>query len=220
MSDSNKERHIRNDLQHRGISEAQVLEAFRRVPREKFVLEADIDQAYDDRPLPIGYGQTISQPYIVALMSEQLHLHPESKVLEIGTGSGYQTAILAQLCRQVYSIEVVEELYQQAKRRLAALGYGNIHLKYGDGYDGWAENAPYDGIIVTCAPDHIPPPLLQQLTQGGRMIIPVGTDRGIQELVLVERNCGTYQQHAILPVAFVPLVRKNTPGVNELNPCK
>ncbi|MCE5260142.1 MAG: protein-L-isoaspartate(D-aspartate) O-methyltransferase [Chloroflexi bacterium] len=207
MYSNYREKHIQNDLVGRGISTPLLLEAFRAVPRELFVLESNIEQAYDDRPLSIGYGQTISQPYIVALMSELLQLTQQDTVLEIGTGSGYQTAILSRLCAKVYTVEVVKELYLCAKKRLVELGYRNVSLKHGDGYEGWPENAPYYGIIVTCAPDHIPPPLLTQLAIGGRMVIPVGPERGIQELVLVEHEKNGYQQRSVIPVAFVPLLR-------------
>jgi protein-L-isoaspartate(D-aspartate) O-methyltransferase len=207
MSNSNLERHIQQDIVARGITDERVLEAFRTVPRSYFVRPEDTDQAFEDKPLSIGYGQTISQPYIVAMMTEVLHLKPEHRVLEIGTGSGYQAAILAQLCEVVYSIEVVPALYNQAMIRFKALGYRNVQLKLGDGYHGWSEFAPYDGIIVTCAPEKVPEPLLQQLAPHGKMVIPVGPERGVQELVLIERGETGLVQTRLLPVAFVPLVR-------------
>jgi protein-L-isoaspartate(D-aspartate) O-methyltransferase len=206
MSNSYSERHIQQDLVGRGITEEKVLAAFRAVPRELFVLPQDKVRAYDDIPLPIGFGQTISQPYIVALMTDLLQIMPEHCILEIGTGSGYQAAILSQLCSEVYSIEVIPTLLEQASSRFKLLGYGNIHLKLGDGYYGWEEFAPYNGITVTCAPDNIPAPLIQQLLPGGKMIIPVGPPGGIQELVLIERGTVGLSQKRIIPVAFVPLI--------------
>jgi len=208
MDRNSKEVHIQEDLINRGIHDSRVLDVFRRVPRELFVPNEYIKYAYEDRPLPIGYGQTISQPYIVALMSELLELQEQDKVLEVGTGSGYQTAILAGLCAHVYSIEVIEALYESAKERLERLGYTNVTLKCADGYLGWPEYAPFDGIIVTCAPSHIPPPLLQQLAQGGRMVIPVGNERGVQELLQVKKQGDKIHQRSVIPVTFVPLVRK------------
>lgn len=207
MSNSNLERHIQQDIVGRGITNERVLAAFRMVSRALFVLPEDIDHAYDDKPLPIGYGQTISQPYIVALMTDLMQIMPDDRILEIGTGSGFQTAILSHLCAGVYSVEVIPALYQQAVSRFKTLGYTNIKLKLGDGYHGWSEYAPYNGIIVTCAPDKIPDPLIQQLAPAGRMIIPVGPEGGIQELVLVERGDAGFSQQRIIPVAFVPLTR-------------
>jgi protein-L-isoaspartate(D-aspartate) O-methyltransferase len=208
MSNRNTERHILQDLVGRGINNEKVLDAFRVVPRGVFVLPQDVDHSYDDKPLSIGYGQTISQPYIVALMTEELGTNPEQRILEVGTGSGYQAAILSQLCAEVYSIEVIPALFDQAVSRLRTLGYANVHLKLGDGYYGWVEHTPFDGIIVTCAPEQIPEPLLQQLAPHGRMIIPIGPDRGVQELVLVERGQSGFIQTRIIPVAFVPLIHK------------
>lgn len=207
MSNSNLERHIQQDIVGRGITNDRVLAAFRMVSRALFVLPEDIDHAYDDKPLPIGYEQTISQPYIVALMTDLMQIMPDDRILEIGTGSGFQTAILSHLCAGVYSVEVIPALYQQAVSRFKTLGYTNIKLKLGDGYHGWSEYAPYNGIIVTCAPDKIPDPLIQQLAPAGRMIIPVGPEGGIQELVLVERGDAGFSQQRIIPVAFVPLTR-------------
>lgn len=214
MSNSNSERHIQQDIVGRGITNEKVLAAFRVVPRALFVLPQDIDHAYDDKPLPIEYGQTISQPYIVALMTELLQIMPEHRILEIGTGSGFQAAILSRLCAEVYSIEVIPVLFKQAVSRFKTLGYTNVQFKLGDGYHGWSEYAPYNGIIVTCAPDKIPEPLIQQLAPDGRMVIPVGPERGIQELVLVERGDAGVSQQRIIPVAFVPLIRiqKSRPG--------
>jgi protein-L-isoaspartate(D-aspartate) O-methyltransferase len=159
---------------------------------------------YDDGPLPIGYGQTISQPYIVAFMTEQLRAKPTDRVLEVGTGSGYQAAILAELVSDVYSIEIVEPLAKNAEATLQRLGYKNVHVKVGDGYQGWPEQGPFDAIIVTCAPDKVPQLLVDQLTDGGRMVIPVG-DRFAQQLYLLEKKNGQLKQSATLPVRFVPM---------------
>lgn len=207
MSNSYSEWHIEQDIIRRGIANERVLSALRAAPRSLFVLPGDVDHAYDDKPLPIGYGQTISQPYIVALMTELLHIIPQYRILEIGTGSGYQAAILSQLCEEVYSIEVIPALYNQAVGRFITLGYANIQCKLGDGYYGWSEHVPFNEIIVTCAPNKIPEPLIQQLAMNGRMIIPVGPERGVQELVLVERGKAGLTQKQIIPVAFVPLIR-------------
>jgi len=192
-------------LARRGIQDPRVLAAMERVPRHSFVDAKQQPLAYGDFPLPIGYGQTISQPYIVAVMTELLHLEPQSRVLEIGTGSGFQTAVLAELAAQVYSVEQVPQLYAQAEERLTALGYRNVHLRCGDGYYGWPEYAPYDAILVTCAPDHVPPPLIEQLGNEGRMVAPIGPVGGEQHLVLVTRRGEHIQQRAMLAVAFVPL---------------
>ncbi len=190
------------------ILSAGVLEAMRRVPRHAFV-PADLhDLAYADRPLPIGYGQTISQPYIVALMTDLLRLAPRSRALEIGAGSGYQAAVLAELGHQVHTIEIVPALAGQAARRLSDLGYHAVQVREGDGYFGWPEAAPFDAIVVTAAAPQIPPPLLEQLKPGGRMVIPVGAAFLVQQLVLIEKLAdGTIRTEALLPVAFVPLTR-------------
>jgi len=187
---------------------ASVLEAMRRTPRHAFV-PADLrDLAYDDRPLPIGYGQTISQPYIVALMTDLLRLAPRSRALEIGTGSGYQATVLAELGHQVYTIEIVPALAEQAAKRLSDLGYDTVHVREGDGYFGWPDAAPFDAIVVTAATPQIPPPLLEQLKPGGRMVIPIGAAFLVQQLMLVEKLAdGTIRTEALLPVAFVPLTR-------------
>ena len=167
---------VKETIEARGVSSPGVLEAMRKVPRHRFVPKEYLDQAYEDHPLPIGYGQTISQPYIVAWMTELLDLQPGEKVLEIGTGSGYQAAVLAELEDiEVYSIEIVPELAESAMQRLKDLGYAGIRLKQGDGYYGWPEYAPFDAIIVTAAPDHLPSPLVKQLEQGGRIVIPIGS---------------------------------------------
>ena len=183
----------------------QVMQAMDTVPRHEFVAEGLRVKAYDDRPLPIGHGQTISQPYIVALMTDLLQAQPEHRVLEIGTGSGYQAAVLSQLVKQVYSIEIIEPLGHSTTQLLDRLGYKNIETRIADGYDGWPQQAPFDSIIVTAAISHIPPPLVQQLKKGGRMIIPVGTRFQTQYLTLVEKDeQGAISTRQILPVAFVP----------------
>jgi protein-L-isoaspartate(D-aspartate) O-methyltransferase len=187
------------------VQDERVLAAMGKVPREEFVPASVRSEAYADRPLLIGYDQTISQPFIVAFMTEQLRPQPTDRVLEIGTGSGYQTAVLAELVKEVYSIEIVEPLAKSASERLAQLGYRNAHVKIGDGYKGWPEAAPFDAIIVTCAPDKVPEPLTQQLKDGGRMIIPVGGGLA-QQLYLLEKKDGQLAQRAILPVRFVPMV--------------
>ncbi len=196
----------------RDYLDPQVMAAMREVPRDAFVPPDLIDAAFDNGPLPIGHGQTISQPYIVALMTDMLQLRPEYRVLEIGTGSGYQTAILSRLCRQVYSMEVVPELSEAAQRLFQRLGYDNILARTGNGYEGWPDYAPYDGIIVTAAAGYIPPALIEQLKPGGRLVIPVGQPYSHQELILVEKDPqGEIHSRDILGVAFVPLVNTNPP---------
>lgn len=183
-----------------------VLDALGRVPRHRFVPEIEQDFAYLNRPLSIGYGQTISQPYIVAFMTDLLKLKPGSRVLEIGTGCGYQTAVLAETGAEVYSIEIVEPLASQAAEILQTLGYRHVHVRQGDGYHGWVEHAPYDGIIVTAGASHVPQPLLDQLKPGGRMIIPLGEAYATQELLLISKDeQGAVHRHEVLPVRFVPL---------------
>lgn len=184
----------------------RVLHSLESVPRHEFVPADQRRHAYDNRPLPIGYGQTISQPYIVAVMTELLDLQPDDRVLEIGTGSGYQAAILAGLARRVYSIEIIQPLAERADGVLRRLGYGNVETRVGDGYYGWEEQAPFDAIIVTAAADHVPPPLIRQLGPGGRMLIPVGSRFMTQQLVLVEKTAdGTPTTRLLMPVRFVPL---------------
>lgn len=189
---------------HRGIVNAAVLAAMRTVPRHEFVPWEVREYAYADGPLPIGHGQTISQPYIVAFMTEQLAPRPTDRVLEIGTGSGYQAAVLAELVADVYTIEIVEALGRRARADLHRLGYTNVHVRIGDGYEGWPEQAPFDAIIVTCAPQSVPPPLVGQLKEGGRIIIPVGGG-DVQDLVLLQKRNGQMEQQAVLPVRFVPM---------------
>ncbi len=188
--------------------DARVLEAMRTVPRNALVPDAVRAEAYEDRPLPIGYGQTISQPYIVALMTDLLRPEPDHVVLEIGTGSGYQAAVLAELVDRVYSIEIVPQLADRAAGDLHWLGYDTVTVRAGDGYDGWEEHGPYDGIVVTAAASHIPPPLVAQLKPGGRMVIPVGAAFLVQQLMLVEVDAaGEIRTEAILPVRFVLFTR-------------
>jgi len=187
-----------------------VLHAMNTVPRHEFVPSSMHNKAYENRPLPIGYGQTISQPYIVALMTDLLQPRPGQHVLEIGTGSGYQAAVLSQLVESVYSIEIIEELGQSSSRLLTRLGYNNIKTRIADGYNGWSQHAPFDSIIVTAAISHIPPPLVQQLKKGGRMVIPVGTRFQTQYLTLVEKDLqGSVTTQQLLPVIFVPFTGKH-----------
>ena len=202
-----REQMTREQLVRRGIHDERVLAAMRKVPREEFVPEAFRAETYADHPLPIGNGQTISQPFIVAFMSEQLRPQSSDHVLEIGTGSGYQAAVLAELVAQVYSIEIIEPLAKSAEATLQRLGYKNVHVKVGDGYKGWPEQAPFDVIIVTCAVDHVPPPLVAQLKEGGRMMIPVGESYA-QELYLFEKENAELKKRAVLPVVFVPMKRE------------
>lgn len=183
-----------------------VLAAMRQVPRHEFVPDEVRDEAYENRPLPIGYGQTISQPYVVALMTDVLDPGKDDAVLEIGTGSGYQAAVLSPLVRQVYTIEIVEPLAERAAARLRTLGYSNVVTRHGDGYYGWPEHGPFDGIVVTAAASHIPPPLVRQLKPGGRMVIPVGPPFMTQNLMLVTKDGeGKVRTEVLLPVSFVPL---------------
>jgi protein-L-isoaspartate(D-aspartate) O-methyltransferase len=191
-----------------GVSDPAVLAAMRRVPRHAFVPRALRGEAYADHPLPIGHGQTISQPSLVALMTEMLALTPTARVLEVGTGSGYQAAVLAEVAGEVYTIEIVRPLGEEATRALQRAGYGRVQVRIGDGWQGWPEAAPFDAIIVTCAPDDIPEPLIQQLQVGGRLCIPVGPAGSVQELLLlVKRSDGTLERKSALPVRFVPMTR-------------
>ncbi|THK34531.1 protein-L-isoaspartate(D-aspartate) O-methyltransferase [Ensifer sp. MPMI2T] len=192
-------------VEGQGIDPA-VLETMAKVPRHLFVPEELRGAAYRDRPLPIGYGQTISQPFIVALMTDLINVGPGDVVLEVGTGSGYQAAVLSPRAGKVYSIEIIPELGKRAAARLAELRYGNVEVKVGDGYYGWPEHAPFDGIVVTAAASHIPPPLVEQLAKGGRMVVPVGAPFATQFLMLVEkRQDGSITTRQLLPVGFVPL---------------
>jgi protein-L-isoaspartate(D-aspartate) O-methyltransferase len=192
----------------RGVTDEAVLDAMRRVPRHEFVAESQRDNAYADSPLPIGHGQTISQPYIVALMTELLGVDEDDVVLEIGTGSGYQAAVLAEIVTKVYTIEIVEPLAKSATAKLSELDYNNVETKHGDGYFGWKEHGPFDGIVVTAAASHIPPPLVEQLKPGARMVIPVGPPFGNQQLFVLQKNAdGSVTQRSVLAVRFVPLTR-------------
>jgi protein-L-isoaspartate(D-aspartate) O-methyltransferase len=195
---------LATQIKARGINDSRVLQAMGKVERHRFVPSHLIGQAYGDYPLPIGQGQTISQPYIVSLMTELLELKGNEKVLEIGTGSGYQAAVLAEIVKEVYTIEIVEPLARSAKERLQELGYKNIKVKAGDGYQGWPEAAPFEAILVTAAPDHIPEPLIRQLKEGGRMVLPVGT-YPYQELKKIIKKSGRAEVSNILPVLFVPM---------------
>lgn len=188
----------------RGIRHEGVLKAMLEVPRHEFVPAKFRSDAYDDRPLPIGHDQTISQPFIVAFMTEALDPKPTHRVLEIGTGSGYQAAVLAQLVKEVFTIEIVETLGRRAEADLKRLGYNNVQVRVGDGYAGWPEQAPFDTIIVTCAPDHVPQPLTDQLKEGGRLIIPVG-GQGAQSLVLIRKKDGKLKREQVMEVRFVPM---------------
>lgn len=194
---------VKRQILARGVKDSFVINAMKKVPRHFFVLESDRDFAYNDEARAIGEGQTISQPYIVAFMTEELHIKPGDRVLEIGTGSGYQAAVLAQIVDSVFSIEIIGELAESAKKRIKDLGYNNIIVKQGDGYLGWPEGAPFDAIIVTAAPPTIPPRLLEQLKVGGRMILPVG--KYVQELVVISKNEGGHTMDSVLPVRFVPM---------------
>lgn len=189
----------------RDITNRQVLEAMREVPRHEFVPPANREDAYGDHPLPIGYGQTISQPYIVALMTQVLDPQPADRVLEIGTGSGYQAAVLSRLVRHVYTIEIIAPLARRAEADLRRLSFTNVTVRAGDGYQGWPEEAPFDAIIVTCAPTAVPPALVEQLKDGGRLIIPVGDIETGQELILLRKRGSRIERQHVLPVRFVPM---------------
>jgi len=195
---------VEQQIEARGVSDPATLEAMRTVPRHEFLPLRLREEAYADYPLPIGHGQTISQPYIVAFMTEAIRPQPGEKILEIGAGSGYQAAILAQMGAEVYTIEIVEPLAEMARQTLERLGYKNAHVLHGDGYRGWPEHAPFDAIIVTCAPDQIPADLVAQLKDGGRMIIPVGGGMN-QELVLLRKHGDKVEKRSVLPVRFVPM---------------
>lgn len=200
---SERDHMVKAQLLTRGISDQAVIRAMRAVPRHEFVPVEDAAEAYDDHPLPIGYGQTISQPYIVAYMTEALRLSERERVLEIGTGSGYQAAVLAQLGVRVFTIEIVEELAERARQTFDRLGIPHVTSRAGDGYQGWPEAAPFDAIILTAAPEHIPQPLLDQLAPGGRMILPLG--KTLQKLVILTNTPAGIQRKELLPVAFVPM---------------
>lgn len=202
-----REAMVRTQLEQRGVKDKSTLQAMRKVERHLFVPERQIANAYNDSPLPIGYGQTISQPYIVAYMTEVVQPKRHHRVLEIGTGSGYQAAVLAEIVEEVYTIEIIKELGTSAADRLSRLGYENIRVKVADGYYGWEEHAPFDAIVVTAAAEHIPPPLVDQLKEGGKMIIPVGSPFFVQTLMLVEKKGGKITTRSLMPVRFVPFRR-------------
>jgi len=204
-----RRRMVVQQIESRGICDRRVLEAMREVPRHEFVPSAVKTRAYNDHPLPIGFGQTISQPYIVAFMLERLLLRATDRVLELGTGSGYQAAVLSKLVAKVFSIEIIDELSHRAAADFQRLGYRNILLKSGDGYEGWPEFAPFDAITVAAAPDHVPQPLIGQLREGGRMVIPVG-DTLDQSLLLIEKRSGAMRKRVVCSVRFVPFTRKAT----------
>ncbi len=201
---------VEKQIAARGIDHPATLKAMRSVERHRLVPRSQVKNAYDDRPLPIGHGQTISQPYIVAYMTEVIQPKPEMKILEIGTGSGYQAAVLAEIVDRVYTIEIVGALANSARNNLENLGYNNIEVKHADGYYGWEEHAPFDAIVVTAASEFIPPPLIEQLKEGGKMVIPVGAPFTAQHLMLVEKQKdGKIKTTNLLPVRFVPFTRNN-----------
>ncbi|HIQ05437.1 MAG TPA: protein-L-isoaspartate(D-aspartate) O-methyltransferase [Anaerolineae bacterium] len=197
------------------IHDPAVLQAMRKAPRHRFVPSDYVNRAYADQPLPIGYGQVISQPYIVALMTQLLELQPDQKVLEVGTGSGYQAAVLAEIASEVYTIEIIPELAQRATKRLAALGYDNVHVRAGDGYYGWPEAAPFDAIIVTAAPDHVPTPLVNQLKDGGRLVVPIGPPGAYQTLWCIIRHGEDLEAKSIVQVSFLPLAGGGQTGAER-----
>lgn len=204
-----RKRMVEEQIAYRDIKDKRVLEAMESVPRHLFIPEEVRFSSYYDQPVPIGFGQTISQPYIVAFMTELLQVGSSDIVLEVGTGSGYQAAVLARLVKQVYTIEIVEELGKEARNRLKTLGYDNVEVMVGDGYKGWPEHAPFDAVIVTAAAEHIPQPLIDQLKPGGRMVIPVGGVYAVQDLMLITKDASSkVVKESIIPVRFVPLLRK------------
>jgi protein-L-isoaspartate(D-aspartate) O-methyltransferase len=209
MDEHTQRRHnmVKNQIMLRGVTDGKVLDAMLKVERHLFVPPGAVNEAYGDYPLSIGHGQTISQPYIVAFMTEVMKLSGDEKVLEIGTGSGYQAAVLAEICDSVYTIEIIKPLGQKADLLLKELGYENVFVKIGDGYEGWADHAPYDAIIVTCSPTHVPDALKDQLAEGGYMIIPVG-QKYYQELVLLKKKNGKLKRDNVLSVRFVPMINE------------
>jgi protein-L-isoaspartate(D-aspartate) O-methyltransferase len=203
-----REELVEQHIMQRGIKDQAVIRSMKNVKRHLFVPENNVSNAYADRPLPIGYGQTISQPFIVAYMTEVINPKPEYKVLEIGTGSGYQAAVLAEIVKEVYTIEIIPELGNAAAARLKKLGYNNINVKVSDGYFGWKEHGPYDAIIVTAAAEFIPPPLIEQLKEGGKIVIPIGSPFMNQTLMLIEKKGKKITTKSLMPVVFVPFTRK------------
>ena len=199
---------VRTQIISRGISDRSIVESMKKVPRHLFVPPEYVKDAYSDFPVPIGYGQTISQPYVVAFMTESVRPTKKKKALEIGTGSGYQAAVLAGIVDSVYTVEIVPGLARESAARLKKLGYNNVIVREGDGYNGWVEHAPYDIIIVTAAPEKVPGPLIEQLAENGRLIIPVGSQSGVQELKLLIKRNGKIQTSTLLPVKFVPFRRR------------
>jgi protein-L-isoaspartate(D-aspartate) O-methyltransferase len=207
-----RERMVREQLERRGIRDARVLAAMGSVPRDRFVPEDERESAHDDRPLPIGHGQTISQPYIVAFMIEALGLEGEERVLEVGSGSGYAAAVLSRVAREVHGIEIERALLERSVATVAALGYENVHLRHGDGFHGWPEKAPFDAIVMSFAAEGIPEPLWEQLRPGGRLVYPKGPPHGIQELVVVTKEAdGARKEQRLAPVRFVPMRRGDPP---------
>ncbi|MBS2099261.1 protein-L-isoaspartate(D-aspartate) O-methyltransferase [Carboxylicivirga linearis] len=204
-----RQKMVQEQIINRGITDENVIDAMLTVPRHYFVPQIHKSKAYYDCPLPIGYNQTISQPYIVAFMTEKLKLSPDDKVLEIGTGSGYQAAILSQIVDSVFTIEIINQLATISHQKLKTAGYANIYCKAGDGYNGWPEHAPFNAIIVTAAPDQVPQPLLDQLAEGGRLIIPVGPTHDIQHLKIYKKERGKIKQKNLLTVRFVPFMRNS-----------
>ena len=204
-----RKRMVKEQIAYRGVTDKGVLVALETVPRHLFIPEGNRSYSYYDQPVPIGFGQTISQPYIVAFMTELLKLGKDDVVLEVGTGSGYQAAILSKLVKQVYTIEIIEELGKETAKRLKTMGYNNVEVKVGDGYKGWPEHAPFDAIIVTAAAEHVPQPLVDQLKPGGRLVIPVGGVYEVQDLMLITKDASSkVLKESIIPVRFVPLIRK------------
>lgn len=203
-----REELVLQSIEERGVKDKAVLKSMRTVKRHLFVPQNSVANAYDDRPLPIGYGQTISQPYIVAYMTEVINPKPEYKVLEIGTGSGYQAAVLAEIVKEVYTIEIIPELGNSASARLKKLGYNNVNVKVSDGYFGWKEHGPYDAIMVTAAAEFVPPPLIEQLKEGGKIVIPIGSPFMNQNLMLIEKKGKKITTKSLLPVVFVPFTRR------------
>jgi protein-L-isoaspartate(D-aspartate) O-methyltransferase len=205
---SKREDMVSQTIERRGVTNEAVLKSMMTVKRHLFVPENVVSNAYDDRPLPIGYGQTISQPFIVAYMTDIINPKPHYKVLEIGTGSGYQAAVLAEVVKEVYTIEIIPELGNAASARLKKLEYNNVNVKVADGYFGWSEHGPYDAIVVTAAAEFVPPPLLEQLKEGGKIVIPIGSPFMNQNLMLIEKKGKKITTKSLMPVAFVPFTRK------------